>query len=77
MGKNAKARRPERVAQAQMDGLLDRYSGCLDSDGAFREHLNDLRQEWPVSSTGESDLRPLWALVPSYTAATPSVRFGG
>lgn len=35
-----------RVILTRVDELLDRYSGCLQTDGALREQVKGLREEW-------------------------------
>jgi bifunctional DNA-binding transcriptional regulator/antitoxin component of YhaV-PrlF toxin-antitoxin module len=35
-----------RVLLTRIDELADRYSGCLDTDGALREQVRGLRSEW-------------------------------
>jgi AbrB family looped-hinge helix DNA binding protein len=35
-----------RVVLTRVDELLDRYSGCLNSDGGLREQVKGLRGEW-------------------------------
>jgi len=35
-----------RVVLTRVDELIDRYSGCLDTGGDLREHVEGLREEW-------------------------------
>jgi hypothetical protein len=35
-----------RVVLTQIDELIDRHSGYLDTSGALRERLDALREEW-------------------------------
>jgi AbrB family looped-hinge helix DNA binding protein len=35
-----------RVVLTRIDELIDRYSGCLDTDGDLRRQVEGLRQEW-------------------------------
>jgi bifunctional DNA-binding transcriptional regulator/antitoxin component of YhaV-PrlF toxin-antitoxin module len=35
-----------RVVLTRIDELLDRYSGCLETGGDLREHVEGLREEW-------------------------------
>jgi bifunctional DNA-binding transcriptional regulator/antitoxin component of YhaV-PrlF toxin-antitoxin module len=35
-----------RVLLTRVDELVDRYSGCLDTNGAMREQVRGLRGEW-------------------------------
>lgn len=35
-----------RVVLTRIDELLDRYSGCLETEGDLRERLEGLRGEW-------------------------------
>lgn len=35
-----------RVVLTRVDELIDRYSGCLDTGGDLREHVEGLRGEW-------------------------------
>jgi AbrB family looped-hinge helix DNA binding protein len=35
-----------RIVLTRLDELLDRYSGCLDTDGSLRRRVEELRGEW-------------------------------
>ena len=35
-----------RIVLTRVDELLDRYSGCLDSEGDLRGQVEGLREEW-------------------------------
>lgn len=35
-----------RVVLTRVDELVDRYSGCLSTDGDLRERVEGLREEW-------------------------------
>jgi AbrB family looped-hinge helix DNA binding protein len=35
-----------RVVLTKLDELLDRYSGCLDTEGSLRQRVEGLRREW-------------------------------
>lgn len=35
-----------RVVLTRIDELVDRYSGCLETGGDFRERVEGLREEW-------------------------------
>ena len=35
-----------RIVLTRLDELLDRYSGCLDTNGALRGQVEGLREEW-------------------------------
>ncbi|HET7485358.1 MAG TPA: AbrB/MazE/SpoVT family DNA-binding domain-containing protein [Solirubrobacterales bacterium] len=35
-----------RVVLTRVDELIDRYSGCLNTDGELRERVEGLREEW-------------------------------
>lgn len=35
-----------RVVLTRLDELVDRYSGCLETDGGLREQVEGLREEW-------------------------------
>lgn len=35
-----------RVLLTRVDELLDRYSGCLQTDGGLRRQVKGLREEW-------------------------------
>jgi len=36
-----------RVVLTRIEELVNRYSGCLDTDGALRSSIDQLRKEWP------------------------------
>lgn len=35
-----------RIVLTRLDELLDRYSGCLDTNGTLRGQVEGLREEW-------------------------------
>jgi len=35
-----------RIVLTRLDDLLDRYSGCLDTNGTLRGRVEELRGEW-------------------------------
>lgn len=37
---------PGRIILTRVDELLDRYSGCLQTDGTLREQVKGLREDW-------------------------------
>lgn len=39
--------RAGRIVLTRADELIDRYSGCLDSDGTLRGRVAELRKDWP------------------------------